>query len=122
MFALNNNPLAELELVGLGVEIMSAPTGAAKFDLSFELTGPPAVPGHRQPLSGVIEYATDLFDHDTVERFATYYLCILGALTADPLRRLSEIDVLDAGSGVGVGCGVVHRAGEALPDGGGVDL
>nr|WP_224770130.1 non-ribosomal peptide synthetase [Mycobacterium simulans] len=93
---LQNNPLPQVELPGLSIETLPAPTNTAKFDLHIELVDLPAIAGQPQPLPGTIEYATDLFDRDTVEKFAAYYLRILHAVGEDPRRRIDLIDILDA--------------------------
>ncbi|WP_275581179.1 non-ribosomal peptide synthetase [Mycobacterium riyadhense] len=94
-FALQNNPLPKIDLPGLGIEFLPAPTGTAKFDLFINLMDLPSTSGQPQPLPGSIEYATDLFNRDTVETFAVYYLRILHAITIDPHRRIDMIDILD---------------------------
>ena len=75
--------------------MLPAPTRTAKFDLFFNFVDVPSVPGQPQPLPGFIEYASDLFDHATVEKFATYYLRILAAVSADPGRRIDRIEIID---------------------------
>ncbi|WP_443677792.1 amino acid adenylation domain-containing protein [Mycobacterium angelicum] len=96
-FALQNNPLPSIELADLGVEALPAPTGTAKFDLFINLVDMPVIPGQPpQPMPGDIEYATDLFDRETIEGFATYYLRILEAIAADPQHRIDVLDLLDA--------------------------
>ncbi|MDC9008229.1 non-ribosomal peptide synthetase, partial [Mycobacterium marinum] len=47
------------------------------------------------PLTGTIEYATDLFDRDTIEKFATSYLHILDIVTTDPQQRIDLIEIID---------------------------
>src|SRR5262249_15013728 len=64
-FALQNNPLPTFELPGLDIEVLPAPTHTAKFDLFINILDLPSSSGRLQPLPGVIEYATDLFDHNT---------------------------------------------------------
>jgi non-ribosomal peptide synthetase component F len=62
--------------------------GTAKFDLTltlFESEG---------GLSGQVEYATDLFEADTVARWMEYYERILRAMVETPERRLSEVSLL----------------------------
>ncbi|WP_191499967.1 condensation domain-containing protein, partial [Mycobacterium simulans] len=94
-FVLQNNPVPTLELPGLGVEAMPVSTHTAKFDFSMYLVDLPPVGGQPQPLPGMIEYATDLFDHPTIEAFAAYYLYILDVATADASRRIDTIEILD---------------------------
>ncbi|MCV7197660.1 non-ribosomal peptide synthetase [Mycobacterium angelicum] len=94
-FALQNNPLPEVELPGLDIEFLPAPTGTAKFDLFINLMDPPTGSRHPQPLPGTIEYATDLFDRATVKRFADYFLRVLRDITDNPHRQIDLIDVLN---------------------------
>jgi len=96
-FALQNNSLPEVGLDGLGVEILPGATRTTRFDLAIALIDPPSARKYRQPLTGIIEYATDLFDRGTVEKFATYYLRILEAVSAGPNRRIDTIEIIDAG-------------------------
>jgi amino acid adenylation domain-containing protein len=67
---------------------------AAKFDLSLDLTetrGPAGPIG----LHGIWEYAKALFDHATVEAINQRFLRLLAAVSADPDRPISAIDLLD---------------------------
>ena len=45
-------------------------------------------------LIGRLEYATDLFDRPTIERFAGHFERLLEAIVADPERRISELPIL----------------------------
>ncbi|MFF7934431.1 amino acid adenylation domain-containing protein [Streptomyces sp. NPDC007940] len=83
-------PLGELALPGLDVQAEELDTGTAKFDLFFNL-----VPNGSGGAGGYVEYATDLFDRDTVESLAERFVRVLGRLVAGPERRIGEIDVLD---------------------------
>ena len=47
--------------------------------------------------AGAVLYATDLFDRATIERLVTWFGRLLVAMTADPTRSLSSVDLLDAG-------------------------
>jgi len=93
--ALHNNPAPKFELPALHIELLPVSTRTARFDLAIALEDPPPTPGQPQPLAGTIEYATDLFDHATVERFTAYYLRILEAVTADPHRRIESIEIIN---------------------------
>ncbi|WP_191877993.1 non-ribosomal peptide synthetase [Streptomyces filipinensis] len=55
-------------------------------------------------LTGVVEYATALFERGTVERFASHFVQLLTAAVAAPASRLSTLDILPAeerGEGTG---------------------
>ena len=53
-----------------------------------------AQPGHELRLR--VEYDTDVFDADSIDTLIKRLQRVLVAMTADPQRRLSSIDVLDA--------------------------
>ncbi|WP_261899567.1 non-ribosomal peptide synthetase, partial [Mycobacterium marinum] len=94
-FAFQNNPLPAIDFPGLGIEVLSAPTHTAKFDLFINLVDLPSPTKDPQPLAGTIEYATDLFDRDTIEKFATSYLHILDIVTTNPQQRIDLIEIID---------------------------
>ena len=54
-----------------------------------------AVPGHELCLR--VEFDTDMFDTASIEALIERLQRVLVAMTADPTRRLSSVDVLDAG-------------------------
>ena len=54
-----------------------------------------ALPGHELGLR--VEFDTDVFDAASIETLIERLQRVLVAMTADPARRLSSIDVLDAG-------------------------
>ncbi|SON59511.1 Tyrocidine synthase 3 [Mycobacterium simulans] len=95
-FALQNNPLPQFDLPALDIDLLPAYNNTAKFDLSINLLDLPPTPGQPQPLPGTIRYATDLFNRDTIEKFATYYLRILDAATTDFHQNIDLIDILDS--------------------------
>ncbi|MGW0468931.1 amino acid adenylation domain-containing protein [Streptomyces sp. NPDC003027] len=95
MLVLQNNVEPEWRLDGLTAVHETVPTQTSKFDLTIELTERFDADGRPGGLRGEIEYATDLFDRETVERFAGYLLRVLDAVVTDPTRRLETIDLLD---------------------------
>ena len=54
-----------------------------------------AVPGSELGLR--VEYDTEVFDAASIEALIERLQRVLVAMTADPTRRLSSIDLLDAG-------------------------
>ncbi|KAA8889619.1 amino acid adenylation domain-containing protein [Nocardia colli] len=89
--AFQNNNLASLELPGVRFEPYHASIGASRFDLFFNIGDAPA--GY--PWSGLIEYATELFDRGTVEMLAARFVRMLAAMVADPGAPVGAVDVLD---------------------------
>ncbi len=52
--------------------------------------------GRPSGLLGEVEYATDLFDRETVERLGSRLVRILEAVARDPDALIGSIDLLDA--------------------------
>ncbi|MBW8485474.1 non-ribosomal peptide synthetase [Actinomadura parmotrematis] len=90
MLTLQNNPEATVELPGLTVGVEPVDAGVAKFDLEFLLEEPRDGSGG---LTGTVEYALDLFDRGTVERFAGWFRQVLEAAVAS--RAAVTVGALD---------------------------
>ncbi|MEV0759110.1 non-ribosomal peptide synthase/polyketide synthase [Nocardia sp. NPDC050435] len=88
--AFQNNALPSLALPGATFEPYGASVAAARFDLFFTIADGPR-------WSGLVEYATDLFDRGTVEALVARLLRVLRAAGAAPDAPVGSIDVLDAG-------------------------
>ncbi|SDG50778.1 amino acid adenylation domain-containing protein [Lentzea fradiae] len=78
------------EMTGLTAQFRVHTIGTAKFDLNFEFTELAA-----GGIALSVEYSADLFDESTVELVGARFLRVLEAFTADPDRRVSQVDVLD---------------------------
>ena len=61
---------------------------SAKVDLDFGLTE------NAGRLSGSIQYATDLFDAETIDRLVGHWGVLLEAIVADPGQRISQLPLL----------------------------
>ncbi|WP_405021331.1 amino acid adenylation domain-containing protein [Kitasatospora sp. NBC_00070] len=96
MLVLQNHTRATpVDLPGLTVHPVPLDLGASKFDLSFTFAETPdagPVPG---TLLGSVDYATDLFDADTVHTLADRLVRLLDAVTTDPDLPLHAYQVLD---------------------------
>ena len=115
-------------------------TQTARMDLTFSLAERWTEAGEPAGIGGTVEFRTDVFDADSIEALIERLQRVLVAMTADPTRPLSSVDVLDAGeharldeignravltqpaTDAGVDSGVVRRAGGAHPGGGGDEL
>ena len=77
-------------IMGDGIELRWEPfgTATAKFDITLYLWR------RADGLSGAVEYRTDLFDHPTMERFASLYQALLDGAAAEPDRPGSELPML----------------------------
>jgi len=87
MFVLNPAG-GDVELPGLAVRPVTLPTSAARFDLTFALTQQDG------QLAGQLDYATDLFDAETVGRLGEHLHRVITAMISDPEQLVDEIDLL----------------------------
>ncbi|WP_062216585.1 non-ribosomal peptide synthetase [Streptomyces sp. NBRC 109706] len=92
MLAFQEDPGDQLRALAPHAEPHPVPRRSAKFDLTLDLTErrESGVPGG---LTGVLEYATDLFDRETVELLATRLVRLLDVATADPRLPLGELEI-----------------------------
>ncbi len=88
---------AELALGDVRVTPLGADTRTARMDLTFSLGERFTEAGEPAGVSGAVEFRTDVFDAASIETLIERLRRVLVALTADPARRLSSVDVLDAG-------------------------
>jgi non-ribosomal peptide synthetase component F/acyl carrier protein len=80
--------MAPLSLGGAPAEVTEHRTGAAKFDLAIFLTD-------RGPTFDLlIEYNSDLYDEEFVQRFAASYVTLVEAAVADPAGLLATLPVV----------------------------
>src|SRR5260221_2325731 len=96
MLALQNNAAAELELAGLSARVEPVVGVSAKFDLSVSLAEQRGAAGGPGGLSGVMEYASDLFDRASVEALAGRLVRLLEAAVAGPEGSIGPLEVLSA--------------------------
>jgi amino acid adenylation domain-containing protein len=88
-FALDNQPAPAYALAGAEVRRLPLPVRCAKFDLSLtfaEASG--ETPG---ALAGVLEYSSALFEPATAARLVAQMQTLLGAIAADPGRRVGHL-------------------------------
>ncbi|WP_372390813.1 non-ribosomal peptide synthase/polyketide synthase [Xanthomonas sp. NCPPB 3582] len=94
MLAMDNTPDSELALQGglalpgLTMTPLATPHTTAHFDLSLLLSD------DTTGLTGELEYACDLFDRATIERFATHFLTLLEGMAANDAMRVGTLPLL----------------------------
>ena len=94
-FAGNSDPAAELVLEGLQVTSLPVDTRTARMDLAFSLAERFSEAGEPAGIGGTVEFRTDVFDAASIHALIGRLERVLVAMTADPTRRVSSIDVLD---------------------------
>ncbi|WP_327143615.1 non-ribosomal peptide synthetase [Nocardia sp. NBC_01327] len=88
VLALQNLDPVRPELSGLHVEPVLLPSVTSRFDLEFTVT---------QADSGLgleVQYATELFDHDTIVALVERYLLLLQRVTVEPHTPTARIGLL----------------------------
>ncbi len=88
MFILQNMPLSSSGLPGLTWKPAPLVPASSKFDLTVEFFE------RDSGLEGSVEYATDLFDRETIERFAGNFKTLLEAVVEEADRPISELPLL----------------------------
>ncbi len=92
----DKDPAAGLGLGDLRVTPLAADTHTARMDLSFSLGERFTAAGEPAGIGGAVEFRTDVFDAASIEALIERLERVLVAITADPARRLSSVDLLDA--------------------------
>ncbi|WP_375489215.1 amino acid adenylation domain-containing protein, partial [uncultured Mycobacterium sp.] len=95
MLAWQDNGLAELSLGDVRVTPLPVDTHTARMDLAFSLGERFNHAGEPAGISGEVEFRTDVFDAASIEALIERLKRVVVAITANPTRRLSSIDVLD---------------------------
>jgi amino acid adenylation domain-containing protein len=93
MFAFNNTSTSgesTLELPGLMLETVKSTDESAHFDLSLSMADGEGI------LAGALEYASDLFDHATAERWTGYFVNLLHSMVADASGSVDTLPMLPA--------------------------
>ncbi|MBU7597299.1 amino acid adenylation domain-containing protein, partial [Streptomyces sp. P38-E01] len=79
----------------LTAQPLNTQTGAAKFDLGFNFIEEKGEDGQPAGIEVTVEYATDLFDEETVERLTRRLGRLLSLAVADPEMPISQFDLLE---------------------------
>ena len=82
------DPRPRLAWPGLEVTLTEVDAGTAKFDLTLALE---EIDGE---LRGFLEYSTDLFEADTIARWAVHWRTLLEGIVEDPGRPIGELPLL----------------------------
>ena len=90
MFVLQNTRNVQAQLPGLDLSLVEPESHVAKFDLTLELQE------NGDAFSGSIEYNTDLFDAQTIQRFAAHYVQLLHAAVEQVDQPLQDLPLLSA--------------------------
>lgn len=87
-FRLHNQPLGDLKLPGVDIDVVEFKSTRAKLDINFSLLET------SEGIEGTVEYATDLYKSSSIVRMSQHFINILNQVVAAPTTCLSEIDFL----------------------------
>ncbi|WGD50779.1 amino acid adenylation domain-containing protein [Bradyrhizobium sp. CB1650] len=90
MFILQNASIEAARRPGLSTRRLEVDPKVARFDITLELV---EAAGR---FTGFFEYATDLFDADTIAEMAAQFKTLLKAVIANPEQRVSRLPLLTA--------------------------
>jgi hypothetical protein len=88
MLVFQNAPKQILTLPGLSLEELEFDSGSSKFDLTLEIV-------EQDGLLCSFEYCTDLYQRQTIQRFAQHFRALLQDIVENPDRPISELRILD---------------------------
>ncbi|WP_168188733.1 non-ribosomal peptide synthetase [Thermoflavimicrobium daqui] len=88
MFILQNTPNESVNLPFIDIQPVELNTQTALFDLTLEME---EIEGE---IRGTVEYATDLFDEDTILRFIGHYEQLLHGMLKAPDQQISQTPLL----------------------------
>ncbi len=91
----DTDPAAGLALGELQVTPVPIDTHTARMDLTLSLGERWSEAGEPAGIGGTVEFRTDVFDAASIQTLIERLERVLVAMTADPTRRLSSMDVLD---------------------------
>ncbi|WP_282205267.1 non-ribosomal peptide synthetase [Kitasatospora fiedleri] len=100
MFSFHDSQLPDLEFAGLSGSVLERHNGSAKTDLNVvvlpraEQRAGHGVADDDAPITLIWEYATDLFEPETVRRMVGHYFTLLAAALDDPELPYDRLDLL----------------------------
>jgi amino acid adenylation domain-containing protein/thioester reductase-like protein/non-ribosomal peptide synthase protein (TIGR01720 family) len=89
------DPAAGTAVGDLQVSLLPLDTHTARMDLTISLAERFSEAGEPAGISGTVEFRTDVFDAASIQTLIERFQRVVVAMTADPTRRLSSIEVLD---------------------------
>ncbi|TCP54483.1 amino acid adenylation domain-containing protein [Tumebacillus sp. BK434] len=88
MFVLQNAPQGDLELPGLTLSNFPVAKATSMFDLTFALYE------REDGLAGSVQYNTDLYEEETIQRIIGRFEVLLAGIAEAPDRAIAELPVL----------------------------
>nr|WP_079145896.1 non-ribosomal peptide synthetase [Streptomyces lydicus] len=96
MLVLQNNALASLDLPGTRITAQPLDAAPSKFDLGWSFAEQRDADGNPAGISGMLQYATDLFDAGTAEVLHRLFVRVVEAVTAEPDAGVAGVAVFES--------------------------
>ncbi|MEW6735757.1 MAG: amino acid adenylation domain-containing protein, partial [Acidobacteriota bacterium] len=88
MFILQNTPMPEFQLDDLKLSPVKVERRVAEFDLILSMME------KDDQFIGILEYNTDLFNYDTIERFLHHFHKLIASVVAQPELHIENVELL----------------------------
>jgi amino acid adenylation domain-containing protein len=88
MFILQNTPLPQMVLGGAKLEPINVSSGRSKFDITISLEEKGG------GIEGYLEYSTELFEEETIQRMIGHYKVLIGAILDNDQASIDDLPLL----------------------------
>ncbi|WP_280493755.1 amino acid adenylation domain-containing protein, partial [Nocardia asiatica] len=92
--AFQNNELSAIRLSGVDITPYDGRDGNARFDLLFNIAADSSTSMEGGGYTGFVEYATDIFDANTVATMTERYILLLGQVVARATDAVCDLSIL----------------------------
>ncbi|HKE57537.1 MAG TPA: condensation domain-containing protein, partial [Pyrinomonadaceae bacterium] len=87
-FGFRNTPRFSMQLAGVSAEEVEVDSGIARFDINLFMEE------EERCLRGYLNYNTDLFNRDTIQRLISHFKNLLESIVTNPGQRISNLSIL----------------------------
>ncbi|PEP56461.1 amino acid adenylation domain-containing protein [Bacillus pseudomycoides] len=95
MLAFQNTPEATLDIPNLETHLEIKSVGSSKFDMTIEISERSTSEGQPNGLHGLLEFSTDLFKRETVQKLVSRFIHLLEDAVEDPEQPIGRLEILD---------------------------
>ncbi|RAT01213.1 non-ribosomal peptide synthetase, partial [Bacillus cereus] len=94
MLAFQNTPEATFDVPDIEASLEIQSVGSAKFDLTFEISESNGVDGTPSGLHGLLEFSTDLYKRETVQKLIERFILLLDDAATNPNQSIGRLEIL----------------------------
>lgn len=95
MLALQNTPEPKLELPSIHSNLELYSVGTSKFDMTIEVRETHDDTGKPDGMSGLLEYSTDLYKPETIEKMLNRFVRVLEGAVTEPDQKIGRLEILE---------------------------